>query len=51
MDYYIYNGQFYSDDELEHAAVSANKGWVKPNHKYLDRKWKKRTMGLYIFFR
>lgn len=40
MDYYIYNGQFYSDDELEHAAVRGNKGWVKPDHKYLDRKWK-----------
>ena len=40
------DGSFISDDQLIHALVRGNKGWVKPNHKYIDRKWKN---GRYVY--
>ena len=40
------DGSFVSDDQLMHALARGNKGWVKPNHKYIDRKWKN---GRYVY--
>ena len=40
------NGSFVSDDQLMHALARGNKGWVKPNHKYIDRKWRN---GRYVY--
>lgn len=40
------NGGFVSDDQLIHALARGNKGWVKPNHKYINRKWKN---GRYVY--
>lgn len=40
------NGSFVSDDQLIHALARGNKGWVKPNHKYIDRKWRN---GRYVY--
>lgn len=40
------NGSFVSDDQLIHALSRGNKGWVKPNHKYIDRKWRN---GRYVY--
>lgn len=39
-------GNFVSDDQLIHALARGNKGWVKPNHKYIDRKWRN---GRYVY--
>ena len=40
------DGSFVSDDQLIHALARGNKGWVKPNHKYINRKWKN---GRYVY--
>ena len=40
------NGSFVSDDQLIHALARGNKGWIKPNHKYIDRKWRN---GRYVY--
>ena len=40
------DGSFISDDQLMHALARGNKGWVKPNHKYINRKWKN---GRYVY--
>ncbi len=40
------DGSFVSDDQLIHTLARGNKGWVKPNHKYIDRKWKN---GRYVY--
>lgn len=40
------DGSFVSDDQLMHTLARGNKGWVKPNHKYIDRKWKN---GRYVY--
>lgn len=40
------DGSFISDDQLIHALARGNKGWVKPNHKYINRKWKN---GRYVY--
>ena len=40
------DGSFVSDDQLMHTLAIGNKGWVKPNHKYIDRKWKN---GRYVY--
>ena len=40
------DGSFVSDDQLIHALARGNKGWVKPNHKYIDRKWRN---GRYVY--
>lgn len=40
------DGSFISDDQLIHALARGNKGWIKPNHKYINRKWKN---GRYIY--
>ena len=40
------NGSFVSDDQLIHTLARGNKGWIKPNHKYIDRKWRN---GRYVY--
>lgn len=40
------DGSFVSDDQLMHTLARGNKGWVKPNHKYINRKWKN---GRYVY--
>ena len=40
------DGSFVSGDQLIHALARGNKGWVKPNHKYINRKWKN---GRYVY--
>ena len=40
------DGSFISDDQLIHALARGNKGWVKPNHKYINRKWQN---GRYVY--
>ena len=40
------DGNFISDEQLIHTLARGNKGWVKPNHKYIDRKWKN---GRYVY--
>ena len=40
------DGSFVSDDQLIHVLARGNKGWVKPNHKYINRKWKN---GRYVY--
>ena len=46
-DYIITSdGSFVSDDQLIHALARGNKGWVQPNHKYINRKWKN---GRYVY--
>lgn len=40
------DGSFVSDDQLIHALSRGNKGWIKPNHKYIDRKWQN---GRYVY--
>lgn len=40
------DGSFVSDDQLMHTLARGNKGWVKPNHKYIDRKWRN---GRYVY--
>ena len=40
------DGSFVSDDQLIHALARGNKGWVKPNHKYINRKWQN---GRYVY--
>ena len=40
------DGNFISDDQLIHTLLRGNKGWVKPNHKYIDRKWRN---GRYVY--
>ena len=39
-------GSFVSNDQLMHALERGNRGWVKPNHKYINRKWKN---GRYVY--
>ena len=40
------DGSFVSNDQLMHALERGNRGWVKPNHKYINRKWKN---GRYVY--
>ena len=40
------DGSFVSDDQLMHTLARGNTGWVKPNHKYIDRKWRN---GRYVY--
>ena len=40
------DGSFVSDDQLIHALARGNKGWVKPNHKYINLKEKN---GRYVY--
>lgn len=40
------DGSFVSNDQLMHALERGSRGWVKPNHKYINRKWKN---GRYVY--
>lgn len=42
------DGSFVSDDQLIHVLARGNKGWVKPNHKYINRKWKMGDMCIHM---